>query len=184
MKPWRKSRCNSSGAPPRMTARDDLKLHCKQTPRRLWGLHSWRIIMAFRSKAIVAPTVLAGLGFLGVLSGCTVNTYPRRQAVVYTDAPPPQPVYVVPPQPQPVYVAPPEAEIYIQERPPEERIERPGPPPFAHAVWIRGHWDRRGRDWAWEPGRWVVAERPAAHWEDGHWNQTPRGWRYVPGHWD
>jgi hypothetical protein len=31
-------------------------------------------------------------------------------------------------------------------------------PPYEHAHWIEGHWDRRGEDWIWVPGHWDHAE--------------------------
>ncbi|MDZ7338424.1 MAG: hypothetical protein ONB30_07785 [candidate division KSB1 bacterium] len=71
--------------------------------------------------------------------------------------------------------------VYVRSAPPAVRVEVAGPPPFAAAVWIPGHWEWHG-SWVWFPGHWAKAPRGKV-WVPGYWQQTPRGWRWVKGHW-
>ena len=75
--------------------------------------------------------------------------------------------------------------IGIRVGPPPARVERMGPPPFAHAVWIHGYWLWNGprARYTWYPGRWV-AERPGFVWRDGRWAHSGRGWVWKEGYWD
>ncbi len=85
------------------------------------------------------------------------------------------------------YAAPaPTAEIYVQSAPPPVRYEqRPPPPrPIEEVHWREGHWVWDGRQYAWNPGEWIVRPRREAVWEPAHWVERPgRGWVLIPGHW-
>ena len=93
------------------------------------------------------------------LAGCVVRERPARVSgeveVVATRAPPPQRVEVIP-------TPPPERERF---------------------VWVAGHWQWNGRDYVWEPGRYVERPRREAVWVEGRWVARGRNWVWQPGHW-
>ena len=62
---------------------------------------------------------------------------------------------------------------------PEVRIERPSP----QHVWLRGHYDRDDRDWAWHEGRWE--QPPARHvrWVAPRYRRVHGKVHYYPEHW-
>ncbi len=80
-----------------------------------------------------------------------------------------------------------EAELNVAVPPPPARVEVVGVAPFPGAVWIRGHWIRRGDDWVWIKGYWARRPVPYARWIPGHWVLRGWGWHrhwhWVPGHW-
>lgn len=75
--------------------------------------------------------------------------------------------------------------IGVRIGPPPVRYERVGPPPFAHAVWVRGYWAwNRGLDrYVWCSGRWI-APRPGYAWHDGFWQRSHRAWAWRDGWWE
>ena len=50
--------------------------------------------------------------------------------------------------------------IGIRVGPPPVRVERMGPPPFAHALWIHGYWLWNGHGYNSAKRRRPMAERP------------------------
>lgn len=76
-----------------------------------------------------------------------------------------------------------EERVVVVEEPPRERVEVIGVPPSRDHVYVKGHWVRRGRDWDWSPGHWVVRPRHNAQYVPGHWERERGGWVYVEGHW-
>ena len=76
-----------------------------------------------------------------------------------------------------------QAQTAVVEQPPppppaETILVAPGP----GYVWIGGEWQWRGR-WVWISGGWVRPPYPHAVWVRGRWDRGPSGWRHVPGHW-
>ena len=73
--------------------------------------------------------------------------------------------------------------VYVNVPPPPIVVEKRGPAPGRHHIWIGGHhrWD--GTAYIWEPGRWEARPRARAHWAPGHWVKSRRGWYWVEGHW-
>jgi hypothetical protein len=74
--------------------------------------------------------------------------------------------------------------VYVGEAPPRAiREARPSAPSRAH-VWIPGHYEYRGRSYAWVSGRWEV---PIAanyrRWIPGKWERNRNGWFWVDGRW-
>jgi len=76
-------------------------------------------------------------------------------------------------------------EIGFRIGPPPPRYEVTVAPPFAHAVWVRGHWawNAHAGNWVWVRGQWI-ARRPAYVWVDGSWHHGPRGWYWDEGRWE
>lgn len=74
--------------------------------------------------------------------------------------------------------------IGIRIGPPPLRHEVMVPRPYAHAVWMRGHWiwNRHQDRYVWMSGRWVAA-RPGFFWTDGRWTHEGRGWMWKDGFW-
>jgi len=72
---------------------------------------------------------------------------------------------------------------YVETAPPPERVEVVEVAPGPGYLWVDGHWNWTGRAYAWEPGRWVVAEGSHHTWARGHWKHNRRGWHWVDGHW-
>ena len=78
---------------------------------------------------------------------------------------------------------PPENAIYVERRPPPERVEVIGTAPGPGYVWLRGYWRWGAGDYAWQSGRWAVAERGYRRWEPGQWRHGRRGYYWVEGRW-
>ena len=73
--------------------------------------------------------------------------------------------------------------VYVEPRPPAERVEvievRPGP----GFVWQRGYWAWEQSAYNWVPGHWARVPRAHARWIDGRWHSARQGWYWAPGHW-
>ena len=78
---------------------------------------------------------------------------------------------------------PAQAAVYVRIAPPAPQAEVVGFPPGPGHTWTNGYYYWDGREYIWQPGRWVRPPRPHANWVAGHWRPTPRGWTWVPGHW-
>ena len=76
-------------------------------------------------------------------------------------------------------------DIGVRFGPPAPVYEEVYAPPFAHAVWARGHWMwniHAGR-YVWARGHWM-ASRPAYKWMNGDWHRGPKGWYWNEGRWE
>lgn len=69
----------------------------------------------------------------------------------------------------------------VQAAPPPPRYERM-PGPRAGQVWVPGHWQWNGRDYAWRGGNWQAARRDHAY-APGAWVRADDGWRWREGDW-
>lgn len=69
----------------------------------------------------------------------------------------------------------------VQAAPPPPRYERM-PGPRAGQVWVPGHWQWNGRDYAWRGGYWQAARRDYAY-APGAWVRVDDGWRWREGDW-
>jgi hypothetical protein len=49
--------------------------------------------------------------------------------------------------------------------------------------WQPGYWRCSGKEHEWYEGRYVVRPRSGAVWVPGHWERRGAGWIYVDGHW-
>jgi len=67
--------------------------------------------------------------------------------------------------------------------PPPPRHGFVGSAPAPGYVWTQGYWDRRGGQWAWVEGRWVMPPHPHAVWVAPVWRHEHGNWRYYAGHW-
>jgi len=77
---------------------------------------------------------------------------------------------------------PPVGVVYIERRPPPNRVEIVTVAPARDYVWIRGHWRWTGGDYDWAPGRWERIQ-DGRRWEEGRWRHGKGGWYWVEGHW-
>lgn len=73
--------------------------------------------------------------------------------------------------------------VFIDRRPPRDRIEVVGVAPGRGMVWRRGHWGWMGGDYSWVPGSWIAVAPSHRSWAPGRWVHTRRGWYFVEGHW-
>ncbi len=78
---------------------------------------------------------------------------------------------------------PPDNAVYVERRPPPDRVEVVGVAPEPGYAYVRGFWRWGGAEYAWVPGRWVVAQRGYRRWEAGQWRHGRRGWFWVEGRW-
>ena len=67
--------------------------------------------------------------------------------------------------------------------PPPSRVEVVPPPPASTMVWVPGHWQWNGQNYAWESGHYIARPSDQAEYEPGHWVQTAGTWTWVPGQW-
>ena len=90
-----------------------------------------------------------------------------ERRVVYVQSPP---------------VAAPTGEVVVNEAPPvppqEVIVAAPGP----GYAWVPGYYAWNG-GWVWMRGSWVVRPRPHAVWVAGHWGRRGRGYIWVGGRW-
>jgi WXXGXW repeat (2 copies) len=84
-------------------------------------------------------------------------------------------------RPRRVVVAP--KRVYVRVAPPRSIIEVRGVALSRRHVWAGGYHRWSGTAYAWVPGHWVLAPRPAAVWVPGHWRHASGGWYWVEGHW-
>ena len=73
--------------------------------------------------------------------------------------------------------------VYVERRPPPDRVEVIVGAPGRDYVWMRGYWRWERNDYAWVPGRWVRPERGYRKWVPGHWRHSRHRWYWVEGHW-
>jgi hypothetical protein len=66
--------------------------------------------------------------------------------------------------------------------PPQRTEVRPAAPSQT-AVWIPGHWDWNGHNYAWVSGNWTEPPFPSAVWFPGHWEGVGGGWLWVGSDW-
>ena len=71
---------------------------------------------------------------------------------------------------------------YVTVPPPPPPVERVVIAPAPGYVWIDGEWIWDGR-WVWMAGYWGVPPYPHAVWVRGSWDREPRGWHGTRGHW-
>jgi hypothetical protein len=55
--------------------------------------------------------------------------------------------------------------------------------PYPNAVWIPGHYNYTGSNYAWESGRWETPPSGTSTWVPPTWQPTNGGYVYVRGHW-
>jgi hypothetical protein len=75
----------------------------------------------------------------------------------------------------------PQATVVTTDPPPvpvETVVAAPGP----EYVWLGGEWAWNG-GWIWVGGHWGYPPYPHAVWVSGRWDRGPRGWHRAPGHW-
>jgi hypothetical protein len=86
---------------------------------------------------------------------------------------------------------------YVKVPPPPPRGEVKSSKPFNNAVWISGHWEWTGNQYAWKSGQWIqppqgkgsgsgykAKSSGSKKWVSGHWKKTPGGYVWVDGHWN
>jgi outer membrane lipoprotein SlyB len=71
---------------------------------------------------------------------------------------------------------------YVTQAPPPTPVETVVIAPRPGYVWIDGEWIWDGR-WVWTGGYWGVPPYPHATWVRGNWERGPRGWHGTRGHW-
>jgi hypothetical protein len=116
--------------------------------------------MSIFKKSFVRWSIF-GAATLGMAAGCYVRPY----------GPPVQGQVVV------------GGEVEVEEDVPADQYEvEPGP--RRGYVWVRGHWEHRGRRgaWHWVPGHWESV-RAGHQWVPGHWERRGNRSRWIPGHW-
>lgn len=73
--------------------------------------------------------------------------------------------------------------VYVERRPPPERVEVALASPGPGFVWIRGYWRWERNDYRWVAGRWTRPQRGYRRWEPGRWRQSHHHWYWVEGRW-
>jgi WXXGXW repeat (2 copies) len=73
-------------------------------------------------------------------------------------------------------------QFYVHIGPPAPVVEvRPA---LRHGyVWRDGYYRWNGHRYIWTRGRYVRPPYPHAAWNDGRWERSQRGYYWVPGHW-
>lgn len=74
-----------------------------------------------------------------------------------------------------VPVAPPVPRVEVIPEIPADRRDR--------EYWQPGYWRWAGKEHEWYEGRYVVRPRPGAVWVPGHWERRGGGWIYIDGRW-
>jgi len=74
------------------------------------------------------------------------------------------------------------SQAIVAEAPPPAPVETTVIAPAPGYVWVGGEWIWNG-GWVWMAGHWIVPPYPHAIWIHGGWERGPRGYRRVPGHW-
>lgn len=59
-----------------------------------------------------------------------------------------------------------------------------GPPPSPAYVWMTGHWNSEGGQWAWAAAHWELPPTRSAIWVSGHWASEAGRWVWVNGAWN
>ncbi len=74
------------------------------------------------------------------------------------------------------------AQVYVKVRPVAPVIVETKRPSAAH-VWIGEDWRVEGPSYVYIGGRWEAPPHPGAVWVPGHWVRKGHGEYWVPGHW-
>jgi hypothetical protein len=93
---------------------------------------------------------------------------------------PSTPVAVAPPVE--VYDPGPQQEMEVDVAPPPPIVEVQPAPPVYGAVWIPGYWQWARNHHVWVGGRWS-APRPGHLWVTQRWYRHGQRWAYAPGYW-
>jgi hypothetical protein len=75
------------------------------------------------------------------------------------------------------------AELVIGIGPPALRAEVIPPSPGVDFVWRPGYWRWDGGAHVWVGGEFIRRPHPGALWVAGHWDRRGAGWVWVDGHW-
>ena len=70
----------------------------------------------------------------------------------------------------------------VAETPPPAPVETMVVAPGPGYVWVGGEWIWNG-GWVWLAGHWILPPYAHAIWIYGGWERGPHGFRRVPGHW-
>ena len=71
----------------------------------------------------------------------------------------------------------------VETAPPPAPVETVvGVAPGSGYVWLDGEWEWDGT-WVWVAGHWGYPPYPHAIWIRGDWDRGPHGWHRSPGHW-
>ena len=70
----------------------------------------------------------------------------------------------------------------VTEMPPPPPVETVVIAPGPGYVWMEGEWVWNG-GWFWMGGHWGMPPYPHAVWVRGNWNRGSHGWRGTRGHW-
>lgn len=54
-----------------------------------------------------------------------------------------------------------------------------GPPPYAGAAWVEGHWEWDGLQYVWVDGYWI--DLPTGSVRQATWSYGDDGWSFEPG---
>ena len=77
---------------------------------------------------------------------------------------------------------PPQTVVVASTAPPPTPVEVIPYSPGAAYVWVPGYYAWNG-GWVWIGGRYVVRPRPGAVWVGGHWGRRGRGYIWIGGGW-
>jgi hypothetical protein len=69
---------------------------------------------------------------------------------------------------------------YPDTEPPAPKAERQ--PYKPNHVWVKGHWEWKGRQWVWVAGRYEKL-KAKQKWVDGKWEKRGAKWHWVEGGW-
>ena len=77
-----------------------------------------------------------------------------------------------------------QAQIVVRVRParPAVVVKRPAAPGPAY-VWVDDDWVLSGNAYTWKGGYWAAPPRHGAVYIKGHWRKRGHGWVWVPGRW-
>jgi hypothetical protein len=71
----------------------------------------------------------------------------------------------------------------VDTHPPAARHEVRSARPSKQHVWLKGHYDHNGTDWAWLDGRWELPPAPKVTWVAPRYRSDHGKTRYEPAHW-
>jgi outer membrane lipoprotein SlyB len=132
---------------------DDIIINQIRSSRTVYHLSTVDII-DLRDSGVSDKVVNFMINTPSVIGGTSeVAPVPDTSAMVVTQSPPPAPVDTV-------------------------VVAAPGP----DYVWIDGEWIWNG-GWVWVGGHWGFPPYPHAVWVHGRWDRGSYGWRRVPGRW-
>ncbi len=72
--------------------------------------------------------------------------------------------------------------VYVRTGPPVAKVEVRTAKPYNNAVWISGHYVRKGNTYVWKKGYWTKPKKGFV-WVPGHWKKSRAGWTWKAGHW-